>query len=202
MVAGSFAFGFALVPLYDVICEAAGIRVNAAPSAIQASESGVGREVALEFLSMVPPGREFELTPATRPVHLPPANPSEAQSALKSRATRPYAPRAAATRRRPVDHALNGRRVVGAQCGRRVGDPTALADPGDHHAAGVDRVVGAHRVDREHRVGEDPAVVIRLGVADAAGEEAGDRRPGPAWVGADGARTRTGGYRQRALVSS
>ena len=30
--AGSFAFGFALVPLYDVICEAAGIRVNEAPS--------------------------------------------------------------------------------------------------------------------------------------------------------------------------
>ena len=28
MVAGSFAFGFALVPLYKVICEAAGIRVN------------------------------------------------------------------------------------------------------------------------------------------------------------------------------
>ena len=31
MVAGSFVFGFALVPLYDVICEAAGIRLNAAP---------------------------------------------------------------------------------------------------------------------------------------------------------------------------
>ena len=31
MVAGSFAFGFALVPLYDVICEAAGIRVNETP---------------------------------------------------------------------------------------------------------------------------------------------------------------------------
>ena len=32
MAAGSFAFGFALVPLYDVICEIAGIRVNAEPS--------------------------------------------------------------------------------------------------------------------------------------------------------------------------
>ena len=45
MAAGSFAFGFALVPLYDVICEAAGIRVNEAPSA--AAESRRGR----------PPGR-------------------------------------------------------------------------------------------------------------------------------------------------
>ena len=39
MVAGSFAFGFALVPLYNVFCEAAGIRVNATPSQLQASES-------------------------------------------------------------------------------------------------------------------------------------------------------------------
>ena len=61
MVAGSFAFGFALVPLYDVICEAAGIRVNAAPSAIQASAAGAGREVTLEFMSMIPPGSAFEL---------------------------------------------------------------------------------------------------------------------------------------------
>ena len=65
MVAGSFVFGFALVPLYEVICEAAGIRVNAKPSQLQASDAGVGREVALEFISMLPPGSEFELTPAT-----------------------------------------------------------------------------------------------------------------------------------------
>jgi cytochrome c oxidase assembly protein subunit 11 len=32
MTAGSFAFGFALVPLYDVFCDAAGLRVNARPS--------------------------------------------------------------------------------------------------------------------------------------------------------------------------
>ena len=65
MVAGSFAFGFALVPLYDVICEAAGIRVNDAPSRI-AETAGANREVALEFVSIVAPGGEWELTPATR----------------------------------------------------------------------------------------------------------------------------------------
>ena len=66
MVAGSFAFGFALVPLYNVICEAAGIRVNATPSPLQASDAGAGRQVTLEFMSMLPPGSEFELIPETR----------------------------------------------------------------------------------------------------------------------------------------
>ena len=89
MVAGSFVFGFALVPLYDVICEAAGIRVNAAPSTIQASAAGVGREVTLEFISMVPPGSEFELTPETRSMKLQPGKLYEAKFLIKSRATVP-----------------------------------------------------------------------------------------------------------------
>ena len=79
MVAGSFAFGFALVPLYDVICEAAGIRVNATPSAIQASDAGVGREVTLEFMSMIPHGSAFELTPETRSMKLQPGKLYEAK---------------------------------------------------------------------------------------------------------------------------
>ena len=89
MVAGSFLFGFALVPLYDVICEAAGIRVNAAPSAIQASDAGVGREVTLEFISIVPPGSAFELTPETRSMKLQPGKLYEAKFLIKSRATVP-----------------------------------------------------------------------------------------------------------------
>jgi cytochrome c oxidase assembly protein subunit 11 len=89
MVAGSFAFGFALVPLYDVICEAAGIRVNAAPSAIQASEAGVGREITLEFMSMIPPGSAFELTPETREMKLQPGKLYEAKFLIKSRADVP-----------------------------------------------------------------------------------------------------------------
>ena len=52
MTAGSFVFGFALVPLYKVICEAAGIRVNDAPVAAHASEAGAGRRVTLEFISI------------------------------------------------------------------------------------------------------------------------------------------------------
>jgi len=89
MVVGSFAFGFALVPLYDVICEAAGIRVNAAPSAIQASDSGVGREVTLEFMSMIPDGSAFELVPETRQMKLQPGKLYEAKFLIRSLSTAP-----------------------------------------------------------------------------------------------------------------
>jgi cytochrome c oxidase assembly protein subunit 11 len=89
MVAGSFAFGFALVPLYDVICEAAGIRVNTAPSGLAESDVGAGRQVALEFLSIVPPGSEFELTPETRTMTLQPGKLYEARFRIRSKASVP-----------------------------------------------------------------------------------------------------------------
>jgi cytochrome c oxidase assembly protein subunit 11 len=70
MVAGSFAFGFVLVPLYDVICEAAGIRVNDTPSAI-------------------PDGSAFELTPETRSMKLQPGKLYEARFLVRNRADVP-----------------------------------------------------------------------------------------------------------------
>jgi cytochrome c oxidase assembly protein subunit 11 len=88
MVAGSFAFGFALVPLYDVICEAAGIRVNEAPSRI-AETAVTDREVALEFVSIVAPGGEWELTPATREMVVRPGRLHEATFVIRSRASVP-----------------------------------------------------------------------------------------------------------------
>jgi cytochrome c oxidase assembly protein subunit 11 len=88
MVAGSFAFGFALVPLYDVICEAAGIRVNEAPSRI-AETAVANREVALEFVSIVAPGGEWELTPATREMVVQPGRLHEATFVIRSRASVP-----------------------------------------------------------------------------------------------------------------
>ena len=89
MVAGSFAFGFALVPLYDVICEAAGLRVNSSPSAAQASDAGAGRRVTLEFMSMVPEGSAFELMPETRSMSLQPGKLYEAKFRIRSNATMP-----------------------------------------------------------------------------------------------------------------
>ena len=88
MVAGSFAFGFALVPLYDVICEAAGIRVNDAPSKI-AETAATGREVALEFVSIVAPGGEWELVPQTKEIVVQPGRLHEAKFLIRSRASVP-----------------------------------------------------------------------------------------------------------------
>ena len=88
MVAGSFAFGFALVPLYDVICEAAGIRVNDAPSAITESAAD-GREVALEFVSILAPGGEWELVPETKELVVQPGRLHEARFRIRSRAAVP-----------------------------------------------------------------------------------------------------------------
>jgi len=89
MVAGSFAFGFALIPLYDVICEAAGIKVNDVPSRIQASDAGAGRKVTLEFMSLLAPGSEFELVPETREMVLQPGRLYEAKFRVRSNATVP-----------------------------------------------------------------------------------------------------------------
>jgi cytochrome c oxidase assembly protein subunit 11 len=88
MVAGSFAFGFALVPLYDVICEAAGIRVNDTPSSA-AERTAADRRVALEFVSIVAPGGEWELTPLTRETVVQPGRLYEARFAIRSRASVP-----------------------------------------------------------------------------------------------------------------
>jgi len=64
MAAGSFAFGFALVPLYDVVCEVTGIgsrdRLSSAGTA-EGQAPDVNRTVVVEFTASVPAGGwEFE----------------------------------------------------------------------------------------------------------------------------------------------
>ena len=73
MTAGSFAFGWALVPLYDVLCRAAGIG-NAEAKAGKATVTEAvdpNREVTIEFL--VQPGSvgsfDFRPTVASMRVH-------------------------------------------------------------------------------------------------------------------------------------
>ena len=88
MAAGSFAFGFALVPLYDVICDLAGIRVNASPSAAVES-AAAPRRVTLELVSVLPPGSDWELTPAAAAITVVPGRLQEAQFRIKSRVGHP-----------------------------------------------------------------------------------------------------------------
>ena len=59
MAAGSFAFGFALVPLYDVVCEVTGIgsRDRLSRAGTADGQSPVeGRTIIVEFTSSVPAG--------------------------------------------------------------------------------------------------------------------------------------------------
>jgi len=88
MAAGSFAFGFALVPLYDLICEIAGIRVNAEPSGA-VETAAAPREVTLELVSVMAPGSDWELTPAAPAITVVPGRLQEAQFRIRSRAGHP-----------------------------------------------------------------------------------------------------------------
>jgi len=88
MAAGSFAFGFALVPLYDLICEIAGIRINAAPSGA-VETAAAPREVTLELVSVMAPGSDWELTPAAPAITVVPGRLQEAQFRIRSRAGHP-----------------------------------------------------------------------------------------------------------------
>jgi len=88
MAAGSFAFGFALVPLYDVICDLAGIRVNTSPSAA-VETAAVPRRVTLELVSVLAPGSDWELTPVAGVITVVPGRLQEAQFRIKSRAGHP-----------------------------------------------------------------------------------------------------------------
>jgi cytochrome c oxidase assembly protein subunit 11 len=59
MAAGSFAFGFALVPLYDVFCEVTGIGSREQlmrAGSVDGQAPVAGRTVVVEFTSSVPAG--------------------------------------------------------------------------------------------------------------------------------------------------
>jgi cytochrome c oxidase assembly protein subunit 11 len=72
MAAGSFAFGFALVPLYDVVCEITGVgsreQLSRAGS-VEGQVPAAGRTVIVEFTASVPAGGwTFEPVDATMEV--------------------------------------------------------------------------------------------------------------------------------------
>jgi cytochrome c oxidase assembly protein subunit 11 len=64
--AGAFAFGFALVPLYDVICDITGVgnpRDLLRASNVQAIEQDESRLVAVEFVADLPSVGSWEFRP-------------------------------------------------------------------------------------------------------------------------------------------
>ena len=66
MAAGSFAFGYALVPLYDIFCEVTGIGSrDRLRQAATVAESGpdLSRTVVVEFVASTPGSGEWEFRP-------------------------------------------------------------------------------------------------------------------------------------------
>ena len=76
---GMFAFGFALVPLYDVFCEITGFggRTNEAP-VVMAENRDTSREIRLEFVTTVNQYAPFEFRPTVRSMTINPGGLYEA----------------------------------------------------------------------------------------------------------------------------
>ena len=74
-VAGSFAFGFALVPLYRVLCQVTGFGdqklLSVAVAPVRAGSAEAGRTVTVEFMANLPTVGNWEFRPsqATLQVH-------------------------------------------------------------------------------------------------------------------------------------
>lgn len=82
MVAGSFAFGFALVPLYDVFCDLTGVgRRDALAQAAGGTKvaADASRTVTVEFVAMVPNGGAWEFRPLATEMRVHPGGLYEAR---------------------------------------------------------------------------------------------------------------------------
>lgn len=89
IVAGAFAFGFALVPLYDVLCRVTGLNGKTASSfttgglevsrRLPATRVDAARVVTVEFTGIVMPGLPWDMRPLTSRLEL---HPGELQTAV------------------------------------------------------------------------------------------------------------------------
>ena len=92
--AGSFAFGFALVPLYDVLCDLTGYgdrsKLSRASTAQAASiAQATDRTVTVEFMSSVPTFGEWEFRPEASSVKVQPGRLYEAKFYAKNLRAQP-----------------------------------------------------------------------------------------------------------------
>jgi cytochrome c oxidase assembly protein subunit 11 len=74
MTAASFAFGWALVPLYDVFCKVAGIGNAQAKAGVETAQEAVdsNREVTVEFIADPATVGSFEFRPETASMRVHP----------------------------------------------------------------------------------------------------------------------------------
>ena len=79
--AGSFAFGFALVPLYDVLCSVTGIgdQKALARAAVVTENPDLNRSVTIDFLAELPSYGNWEFRPITASMKVHPGKLYEAK---------------------------------------------------------------------------------------------------------------------------
>ncbi len=72
--AGAFAFGFALVPLYNVLCSVTGYgdQTQLLKRVVAIEHPDLNRTVTVEFLTSVASAGEWEFRPVVRTVHVHP----------------------------------------------------------------------------------------------------------------------------------
>jgi cytochrome c oxidase assembly protein subunit 11 len=98
IVAAASVFGFALVPLYDVLCEATGFNgktrsaigaggLNASAVAAPPSRIDRSRIVTVEFTGTVMPGLPWEMRPLTNSLDLHPGELQQAKFLVHNRST-------------------------------------------------------------------------------------------------------------------
>jgi cytochrome c oxidase assembly protein subunit 11 len=81
MTAGAFAFGWALVPLYDVLCRAAGIGNAEAKSGKSVVQEAIdpNREITIEFLAQPASVGSFDFRPKVASMRIHPGKLYDAQ---------------------------------------------------------------------------------------------------------------------------
>jgi cytochrome c oxidase assembly protein subunit 11 len=89
--AGSFAFGFALVPLYNVLCDVTGYgdrsRLTQAATVVEAPDEN--RSVTIEFVSSAPTFGEWEFRPEVGSISVHPGKLYEAKFLAKNLRSQP-----------------------------------------------------------------------------------------------------------------
>lgn len=91
----AFSFGFAMVPLYDVLCEATGL--NGRSSSLGAGGAAAAvpiqpdrtRTVRVEFTGTVMPGLDWEMRPLTASLDTHPGELQQVMYRVRNRSSRP-----------------------------------------------------------------------------------------------------------------
>lgn len=92
--AAMFAFGFALVPLYDVFCDVTGLNRDAAQALANNTQVDTSRSVRIELVANVQDGAIWRFTAPRMPVDVHPGELVQVDYELENLTDRPLAGRA------------------------------------------------------------------------------------------------------------